>query len=91
MKLRFAARFVPLLGLLIAATSPSAVLAQTTIRAEHDEPVESITHRLMVQAAAEIASATQGKVAMSTRNDDPEHAGRERGSCDHFHWTLFHH
>jgi tripartite ATP-independent transporter DctP family solute receptor len=64
MKLRLAAGFVPLFGLLITAIPLSSVLAQTTIRAEHDEPVESITHRLMVQAAAEIATATNGKVKM---------------------------
>ena len=64
MKLRLAVGFVPLFGLLLTALPLSSVLAQTTIRAEHDEPVDSITHRLMVQAAAGIASATNGKVKM---------------------------
>jgi tripartite ATP-independent transporter DctP family solute receptor len=61
MKLRLVAGFVPLLALLINATP---LPAQTVIRAEHDEPSGSITDRLMIQAAAEIASATNGKVKM---------------------------
>ncbi len=55
----------PLAALVVSATLSIAAQAQTiTIRAEHDEPVESITHRLMLQAADAIAKDTNGKVKM---------------------------
>jgi tripartite ATP-independent transporter DctP family solute receptor len=64
MKLKFADAVLAVLMLFVAVALVPSAGAQTVIRAEHDEPVESITHRLLLQAAGEIDVATKGQIKL---------------------------
>ena len=64
MKPRLAFILLPLLVLFVTAAPLTIARAQTIIRAEHDEPVGSITHRLLEQMASELAAETNGRVKM---------------------------